>query len=330
MGLFSKIKRAFKKVVKAIGNVIKTVVTTIFSLVELIVGVFLDAINYVVGFILSMPVLGRLLRWIWNAVLTLVWIFVGAVEWFLEQLGVSIEKKLRCCVIVLEDENNVSVLENHPSGRSRNELLAAIRNDLQTADDIFRLQANVKLVPPKRASIKEELSEIPIVFHSNKGSTIKPYKTQLSYSNILDVNCDESGSLGIVGQDLLIGGSKFELLQNRYCFENGYRSLIGLGSTVAIFVIRTVDQMINTPAGPNDSSGCSAGFLANYVIIEPFRSSNSVIAHELGHSCSLFHVDKSATSANPSLNLMGKPREDTKLNKRQRFFFRSSKNVSAF
>jgi len=310
--LLRRIGRAIKKAVKAIGDVVTSIVSSIVSLVELVLGVFLDAINYIAGIIFAIPGLGRVLKWILNIIQTAVWIIVGALEWLLEQLGISIQKKMRCCVIVLPDENDVSVLDGHPSGISRSDLILSLRADLEDADKIFRDEANVKLVPAVRAGINEDREEIPILFHENKGSTVN------SDSFILDVNCDK-----VLLEDLGLPGVKFGLLRNRYCFANGYRGLIGLGSTITIFVIRRVGQNINIPGGAgNDSSGCSAGFLANYVVVEPFRNSNSTIAHELGHACGLFHSSEID-------NLMKIGRTDTKLNNRQRFFVRSSKNVSA-
>ena len=72
-----------------------------------------------------------------------------------------------------------------------------------------------------------------------------------------------------------------------------FRRLVGIGGPVVVFVVRSV-------AG--QTTGCSLAFLTDYVTVEraTFRNPSgpaaaptadpTVLAHELGHACSLPHV----------------------------------------
>jgi hypothetical protein len=101
------------------------------------------------------------------------------------------------------------------------------------------------------------------------------------------------------------------------------RSQIGWGSPVTVFVIRNVT---------GDKNGCSAGMLADYVVIDPDaldtqkgpEGKRLTLAHEVGHACRLvWHQNNTLMRA----DWHGRPRRLTRL---QKALFRSSGHVSYF
>ncbi|MBI3452464.1 MAG: hypothetical protein HY057_06470 [Rhodospirillales bacterium] len=256
-------------VVCVVWDVATTIINAIVETIASTIGWIFDAIAFLVELIFSIPILGRLLRWLWGIILTVVSFIAGLFDSLAWIIGIRPEKKLRVCVIVLRDEAD-NVVAN----------LDTVKNNLQAAVDIYRDQANVRVIKSAPFQYDSGFAGAETVDDSwlhVMGSS--------SAADILDVGCDTSAA----GEDLWVPGTKFEFLSAVYCFFQNSRKVLGYGAPITVFVVRSV--------GDTATAGCSMGPLNDYVTIE---GRNPVcIAHEMGHSCSLWHVDEGGNLMNP-------------------------------
>ena len=121
----------------------------------------------------------------------------------------------------------------------------------------------------------------------------------------LDTSCDA----GALGDDLWIAGTYFENNSNVRCFDSAFQRLLGFASPVVVFVVRDV----------KDKRGCSLGPLTDYVTVE--GRDGFCMAHEVGHSCGLWHHDDSN-------NLMFSACGGDKMKKWQWIWLRRSRHVT--
>jgi hypothetical protein len=292
---FTDVVGFFGTVITGAVDAITTVVNFIIEIVESVLGWIVSALAFIVELLFSIPVLGRILKWIWNIVLTVGSVILGLVDFLVGLIGILPEKKLRICVVILRDEMGDLLATR-----------ASLVPLLQNAIDIFRREANVRVIP-----------SAPLQFDSGfagrERATEDWVHTQTrgrNDSSVLDVACDS----GAAGEDLLTVGAQFELLASTACFYSNARRVLGYGAPVVVFIVRSV--------GGTDESGCSLGPLSDYVTVEANRPpDSSVIAHELGHACNLLHVDDRN-------NLMALGRMDTRLSRLQVAWLRISRHVT--
>lgn len=129
MGLWGKIKKAAKKVGKAIKKGAKKV----WKGLKKAIGAVLNLGAFIVGLVFSIPVIGRLLGQLVDVILHYVeWAIGLAVDWVLEQFGIEATKHLQACVVILRDDDGNGVVA--PSD------LDAVINEAAT---IFEREANV-------------------------------------------------------------------------------------------------------------------------------------------------------------------------------------------
>jgi hypothetical protein len=290
-------------VVTAIGtfitgavDVITTIFNAIIEVIESTVGWLIDALAFLVELTFSIPIIGRITKWLWNAVLTGFWAVAagGLVDFLGAVVGILPEKKLRLCVIILRDENGDPVEDP-----------ANVVPWLQNTIDIFRREANVRVIPSApfqfdSAFADGEVATEDWVLTQGRGS---------NDANVLDVECDGGMALA----DLGAAGGQFDLIASTTGFYSNGRRLIGYGAPVVVFIVRSV-------VGSQD--GCSLGPLTDYVVVESgLGPGNNVMAHEIGHACSLWHVDDTT-------NLMNPDDAETQLSRFQVALLRSSRHVS--
>jgi hypothetical protein len=177
-----------------------------------VVNVALDVLGGILGLIFAIPILGRLLRQIWNVVLDLFWRIVGLVGVVLDWLGVDWEKKYRICIIILSKQGKPLTSE------------AALTPTIQSAQAIWKSAANVKL-------IVEAVHEV--------------ITTQERERNLV-VQCD----FGAWTDDLFLTGSNCELYGNTYCFDGAGRRLIGWASPVVVIMVEDVVGKRGCSLGP--------------------------------------------------------------------------------
>jgi hypothetical protein len=252
-----------------IWDLVTTVVNFVIETVESILGWVLSLVGLVVSLIFAIPILGRLLRWIWDGVLALVWMIVSLLDMVLGSIGIRPEKKLRLAVVMLNDENGAQLADP-----------ASLVPDLQTAIDIYREQANVRIVPSGPFKYRsgfggKETAAADWVQGTGRGPSGK---------SVLDVSCDTPA----LGEDLWLTGSTFELMAAGGNFYGNWRRLIGYGAPIVVFAVRDVAGKI----------GCSLGPVSDYAVVT--ASQPLCIAHEIGHSCNLWHDDGTTNLMNPA------------------------------
>lgn len=125
--------------------------------------------------------------------------------------------------------------------------------------------------------------------------------------------------VGILGEDLTVAGSYFQSV---------IVSVLGAGvldrrpAPIFAFVVEGVG---------NSDTGCSAGPLADWVVVEPRQVEHpadqpmfNTLAHEVGHACGLAHTDDVTNLLNP----IGNTGRGDNLSPFQRMILRNSSHVA--
>jgi hypothetical protein len=134
---------------------------------------------------------------------------------------------------------------------------------IQEAQRIFRQECNINLI--------------------YTGACIPKLSTP---QEALTISCDAGGFFADWG----VAGAYYELVSADCAFEDGIRRVIGLGAEIIVFVINDI---------PGNTIGCSMGPTHNYVVVE--AGGMGSIAHEIAHSCGLWHQDDTTNLMNPNL-----------------------------
>ena len=245
-----------------VWEVVITILVYIVGVVELIVGAIISVIDFVLELIFSIPILGRFVRELVSLIQEVFLRLAGLIDALAWLVGIRPEKKLRICVIILRDERGPVA---NPS---------LVLEEVQAAADIFREEANVRLIPVGSSSFKTP-------FHGDEeiGDDFLHIPAHVSSDNILNVSCGASSW----GEDLWLSGSSFNFEMARTCFWGSARRLLGYGSSVTVFVVRSIVG----------KTGCSLGPLTDYVtVVGTETADKTTIAHETGHACGLWHVSE--------------------------------------
>lgn len=189
------VEKVVKWIVVTVGKWVTRVVCEIVHAV-------LDAAGLLIGLILAIPIIGRLIREIWDGLIELGNRILGLPDLILCIFGVRWTKKFRVCIIILRDE------KGGPTATD-----ASLQPAIQAAERIFRDAANVQL-------IVDGIHTIP----------------SPSPSRNLDVGCDATGWW----EDLWLPGSYFEVTGNTQCFESIAQRLTGWAAPVVVFAVRSV------------------------------------------------------------------------------------------
>ena len=208
-----------------------------------------------VDLIFSIPWIGRLLKMVWNTVVTGLHFTAGLFEFAVWQLGFRPVKKLKIGVVVLNNGEEKLV-------KDQAKLIAV----LERTAEIFSQQAKVKLL---------SASHIPKALANHDQPSIHWIEnaTPRLSKQILDVNCD----LRAILEDFSLAGANYQWINLRRYFFTSFRRVFGYGAPITIFIVR----------GVKGKGGCSLGWFADYVTI-PAKHLRC-IPHELGHACNLFH-----------------------------------------
>jgi hypothetical protein len=200
---------------------------------------------------------------------------------FVATLG-GIKVRKRLCVYAF--------ILSEPAGDGRGRPLATeskVREALLVADEIFKREANTELFWgdwPEIHTIEE-----PAPAHA------------------LDVECGTGSWRNDLGDAGAYFRSKLSVARKGVAWRA--RIATGYGEPIAVFVVRDV-------AG---KAGCSLGPLSDYVTVDRVRG--KLIAHELAHSCGLWHTHEAG-------NLMLHTANAETMTRSQRAIFRNSRHVT--
>jgi hypothetical protein len=155
-----------------------------------------------IGLILSIPIIGRLVREIISVVTEIIWRIAGIVDVVLDIFGVVFPKKLRVCVVILRDERGNPL---------------ATEGSLQPAIDAAR-------------RILDDEARISLIVQGvhTLGSAAPTYA--------LDVECGG----GAWGEDFWLAGAYFERKMALNCVLGGLGRMTGYGAPVTVFAVRQI------------------------------------------------------------------------------------------
>lgn len=245
-----------------VWDVVTTIVNAVLVTLESIFGWVLSAIAFVIELIMSIPILGALIRWVWNAVTHVANIIASLIDAGLGLIGIRPEKKLRVCTVILRDENG------NPTASV--EFATTV---LQLAADVYKRDANVRLLPLRAFKYSTGFAGAETVDESwvtVDGSN--------SDGTLLDVPCNGGGA----GADWLGTGSGFELKSGTLCFFGSWRRVTGYGAPVSCFIIRSIPDALGCALWITDYAT-----IVGQTVLPP--DSPRVLGHEVGHACNLTH-----------------------------------------
>ena len=200
----------------------------------------LSFLALIVELIFAIPFVGRVLQWIWNAiVLNLVWLAANLIDAALYLVGVRPQKKLRICTIVLRDE--------------RGRPVAAVQDVvdmINDAIDILLRECNVQIVNSAPLNFSSGLSD-PI---RADASWVQVHGRPVATPQ-LDVACD----LPAFGEDLRRGRLGVPAQGSHELLLGNWRNVVGLGTPMTVLVVRSITR-------PVLFSGCCI-WVSNYLTI---------------------------------------------------------------
>ncbi|MEK6221664.1 MAG: hypothetical protein N2D54_05400 [Chloroflexota bacterium] len=218
----------------------------------------------VVDMLFSLPVLGRVAKWAWNSILTIVHFTIGMIEYLLMLVNIMPEKKIRLGIVLFRDEED--------------KLLTGQENIIlvvEQAIEIYKTQAKIKLIPLTfRKGASENTEENDWVY--NYPGNVGP--------DILDVQCN----LGALLEDLWITGAKYQTISSTHLASTNFRRIVGYGAPIIVFIVRSIQNY----------GGCSLGPLSDYVTIH--KDHLHCLAHEVGHACNLPHTKDKINLMHPN------------------------------
>jgi hypothetical protein len=166
-----------------------------------LVNFVLDIVAFVVELILSIPILGGIIRTIWNWVTEIVWRAFGLVDFFLSWAGIRFRKKMYFGVIVPSVDGVVIASD------------ADIMNQVNAASTFYDTTCNINMI-----------------FSGICHTDVPPPEGGLT------VSCDATGFFN----DWWLPGSYFEFASATCKFTDGFRRVIGYGAEIIIFIVRNV------------------------------------------------------------------------------------------
>ncbi|MCY1668923.1 hypothetical protein [Rhizobium sp. SL86] len=288
-------------------DVVTTIVNAVLVTLEGLIGWVLSLIAAVVEIILSIPIIGAILRWVISLVTAVINIVASIVDILAGLVGIRPEKILRVCPVILADEFS------RPVGN-----LAHAVDQLQVAADMLKRDCNIRLVPSGPFQYSTGFNGAPQVTEG----WIKVLSREVGDPDTLDPSCNAEG----FGNDLGKAGSKFNLLMTTHCFFGNWRRLTGYGAPVAVFFVRSV----------GGAEGCGL-WITDFVTVVgrtmPVQPDlRRITTHEIGHATNLWHVPVASNGD----NLMSVPRPMLPDVMQFRFYdwqvllVRASKHVSYF
>ena len=185
-----------------------TTISTLVCVVWAVIEIILTPIAWLITWITSIPIIGRLIDEIINIIQTIIWRVVGLVGTLLDLLGIRPLKKLRACIIILRDEAGNETITRDGAG-----IPVALNDEIENARQILRDEADIQLL----------IEGIQAV---NKPSP--------DYA--LEVNCNAAAWV----EDLWLPGTYFEATANNLCSLGSTSRLTGYGSHIVVFCVSNI------------------------------------------------------------------------------------------
>ncbi len=266
-----------QRVFRGIFDVVHTALLVVGYVLELVVGSLASLLLFPLALLWSVPLVGRLLRWAVNLVHVAVQRLLKVFDMLLWAVGIRPEKRLRVRLMVVKDDHGPTMTRE------------AAMTEVQNLLDIFRDQANVRVIPDQ-----------PWVFRTPFHG---PEKARDAYVSFLDKPRPELASLSTTAlaawQDLWLRGMWFELLTTLRNPWGNLRRLLGYGAPIMVFTVR---EYSDEPA-----LGFSMGLLTDHCSILREEADDTTAAHEVAHSCGIFwHSDDPVNlmSASPNVRIL--------------------------
>ena len=161
----------------------------------------LDAIAFVIELVLSIPIVGGIIRTILNWVTEIIWRAVGFIDFLGSLIGIRLRKKMYFGVIV-PSVDSVPIVPD-----------ADIQRQVDAAISFYDSTCNINLI-----------------FSGICHTDVPPPEAGLKFA------CDAGGFFN----DWWLGGSYFELAAATCKFEDSFRRVIGLGAEIIVFIVQDV------------------------------------------------------------------------------------------
>ncbi len=187
--------------VKIIRWVVVTIGKWVVRIVCESVNIVLDTIGFIINLILSIPVIGGIIRTILNWLTELIWRLVGLLDFLASLMGIRFRKKMYVGVVVPSVDGKQIV-----------------------SDELIMRQVNAAV------SFYDSTCNIRVIFTGICKTSIKPPDGGL----ILDCNA------GGFFSDWWLAGSYFEFATATCKFLDSFRRIIGLGAEIVVFIVRDV------------------------------------------------------------------------------------------
>lgn len=187
--------------VKVVRIVVVTIGKWVARVVCEVVNFVLDVVAFVINLILSIPIIGGIIRTILNWVTEIIWRVVGLVDFFASWAGFRPRKKMYFGVVV-------------PSVGG-----AAIASD---ADIMNQVNAAIQFY--------DQTCNINMIFSGICHTGVSPPAEGLT------VGCDAGGFFN----DWWLAGSYFEFASATCQFTDGFRRVIGYGAEIVVFIVQNV------------------------------------------------------------------------------------------
>lgn len=195
-----------------------TLITTTTCIAWEIVSVIMTPIAWITEWILAIPIIGRILDEIRDAITSLLQRLLKLPDLLLGLIGVRPLKRVRLCVIILRDEAGI------PTATP-----ASIQPAIDEAVAILRAQSNIAVIVEGVVTVDGP-----------------------SPTDALDVGCN----LQAWGEDLWLAGSYFQAMGALHFPTGAFGRLTGNANPIMAFCVRTIDGggpgTIGCALWPND------------------------------------------------------------------------------
>jgi hypothetical protein len=188
-------------VVKVVTWVVVTVGKWVARVICEVVSFILDVVGFIIGLILSIPIIGGIIRTILNWVTEIIWRLVGLIDFLASLAGIRPRKKMYFGVIV-------------PSVNGK--------QIVQDADIMTQVNAAV--------AFYDQTCNINLIFTGICHTEVSPPEAGLV------VGCDAGGFFN----DWWLAGSYFEYAASTCKFTDSFRRVIGLGAEIIVFIVQNV------------------------------------------------------------------------------------------